>query len=77
MKERITQARQRILMVSLRGCKCPACGKHKGRSMSMCQKCYYALPADQQRALYRRIGEGYEEALTAAFVTLGKSKFLV
>jgi len=42
------------------------CERSKARGKSFCYRCYKALPRDMQRDLYRRIGEGYEEAFEAA-----------
>jgi len=42
------------------------CGRPKQRGRSMCFRCYYALPNDMRRALYRRMGSGYEAAYDAA-----------
>lgn len=38
------------------------CGRTKREMQSFCGKCYYALPQRVRRALYSRIGGGYEEA---------------
>lgn len=43
-----------------------ACGKTKQPKKSFCYRCYKALPRDMQRDLYRRIGNGYEEAFEEA-----------
>lgn len=42
------------------------CERPKWRGRSFCYNCYKSLPPDMQRALYRRIGEGYEEAYETA-----------
>ncbi|HEY7184331.1 MAG TPA: hypothetical protein VIC84_23045 [Blastocatellia bacterium] len=42
------------------------CGNAKGRKMSSYRSCYYKLPRQMQRNLYKRAGEGYEEAYDAA-----------
>lgn len=42
------------------------CGRPKRRHYSFCYRCYSALPGDMQKALYRRIGDGYEEAFEEA-----------
>lgn len=47
------------------------CGREKRRGETVCRRCYYALPAPYRRALYARIGEGYEEAYQAAVAHLG------
>lgn len=38
------------------------CGRVKRERQSFCGTCYRALPKDLQNRLYRRIGQGYEEA---------------
>ena len=40
--------------------------------MSFCVECCFELPASMRRALYRRFGEGYEEAYAAAVKRLIK-----
>jgi tRNA(Ile2) C34 agmatinyltransferase TiaS len=41
---------------------CPACNRQKDDFKSFCRRCYFALPEDMKKALYRRFGHGYEEA---------------
>jgi ribosomal protein L40E len=48
----------------LLGTTCKGCGGTKPSRMSHCRKCYFSLPKAMRRALYRRIGEGYEAAYT-------------
>lgn len=38
------------------------CGRKKLSGNSFCLTCYRALPRSAQLALYRHVGEGYEEA---------------
>ena len=45
---------------------CYGCGKEKRSKMSHCSKCYYRLPRRMQSDLYKRFGEGYEEAFEAS-----------
>jgi hypothetical protein len=47
------------------------CGQPKATKQTFCPKCYYSLPQAMQRALYRRMGEGYEEAYFRARERLG------
>ena len=42
------------------------CGNSKLRGNSFCYRCYKALPGDMQKAIYRSLGRGYEEAFEAA-----------
>lgn len=64
---------QRVLLLSmsLRGKTCPACGGFKRENNSLCSVCYHHCPAHIKRALYRKVGEGYEEAIDAAISSLG------
>lgn len=38
------------------------CGAKKESGQTFCKREYFALPQKKRRALYNRIGEGYEEA---------------
>jgi len=51
----------RDLWAELAGRVC-ACGAEKGVGKSLCLGCYRSLPTDLQQGLYRRMGEGYEQA---------------
>jgi len=55
----------RELHAELLGTKC-RCGRAKRSKQTFCFACYSALPLKTQRALYRRMGEGYEEAYAEA-----------
>lgn len=57
------------LLHELAGTTCH-CGREKRARETFCRGCYYALPAPYRRALYSRIGEGYEEAYAAAVEVL-------
>jgi hypothetical protein len=50
------------------------CGAKKGQKMSHCRSCYYKLPRKMQRDLYKRAGEGYEEAWDASVEYLKKER---
>ena len=56
---------QSFYLKELRSNEC-FCGKSKKRGYSFCTGDYLALPGDIQRALYKRIGEGYEQAYEEA-----------
>lgn len=60
------------LVEELGGTKCQ-CGRSKKRANTFCSKCFYSLPKDQQRALYKRLGDGYEEAYATAMESLNAS----
>jgi len=42
------------------------CGRPKKPRNTFCYQCYQALPAEMQKALYLRLGDGYEEAVDEA-----------
>ena len=46
----------------------PRCVCHKAKKprMAFCGDCFHGLPPAMQKALYRRIGSGFEEAYQAA-----------
>jgi len=50
------------------------CGRPKEPNNTFCGKCYWALGHNQRRALYKRFGEGYEEAYAAAAAFLDQLK---
>lgn len=60
----------RDLLRSLMSTICPACGNVKATRQTLCRKDYYALPPQTRKALYQRVGEGYEEAIAQAFDAL-------
>lgn len=49
------------LVRELRGVTC-RCGAPKVARQTFCKTCYAWLPRDLQQALYRLVGNGYEEA---------------
>ncbi|HEV8639407.1 MAG TPA: hypothetical protein VG370_34800 [Chloroflexota bacterium] len=46
------------------------CGRPKAHRQTFCKPCYFALPPPVRAALYRGIGEGYEEAYADAVAAL-------
>lgn len=64
----------KTLVQSLRSNTCPACGATKQASNSFCRSCYFELDAGSRRALYRKVGEGYEQAMAGALNELGVLK---
>jgi hypothetical protein len=56
---------QLLLIGELRGKTC-RCGKRKASGETFCRDCYFRLPPRMRQALYRGLGNGYEEAYTAA-----------
>ncbi len=65
----------RALVASLRSDFCPICQGHKQPSQTMCRRDYHRLPAATKRALYDRVGEGYEEAVAQAMAVLKTTAF--
>jgi len=43
-----------------------ACDRGKQSGKAFCFRCFKALPGDMQRALYKRVGQGFEEAYEEA-----------
>jgi hypothetical protein len=58
--------KRKTLLEDFLGTECSGCGGEKRSKMSHCSKCYYKLPKTMQAALYKRFGEGYEEAFEAS-----------
>ncbi len=54
-----------FLLKELKSNEC-ACGNNKKEGMSFCYSCYSSLPDDIQKDLYKRFGNGYEEAYNFA-----------
>lgn len=70
MSEERRSDAQRALIASLRGTRCPACEKRKYMGKSFCFSCWNRLPSALRQPLYRKFGEGYEEAHAAAMAAL-------
>lgn len=64
---------QQQLVNELAGETC-RCGKRKQRRQTFCKGCYFFLPRPMRKALYNRIGEGYETAYQAAADYLDQHK---
>jgi hypothetical protein len=64
----------RQLLASLKSDTCLGCGSSKIIRKTFCPYCYQQLSKQQQRALYDRIGHGYEEAVASALTTLKQHK---
>lgn len=47
------------------------CGAFKGPHRSFCHDCFKHLPYHLQGGLYKRFGQGYEQAFEAALEYLG------
>ena len=59
------------LIESLGSTVCPACGGPKNRGHTFCSRDYFTLTKQGRTALYQRVGDGYEEAFSAALKKLG------
>jgi hypothetical protein len=65
------------LIRSLMSITCPACGGPKRPRQTLCPHDYARLTVLQRRALYKRVGEGYEDALVDAMRKLGVSSLKI
>lgn len=65
------------LVRSLRSIRCPACGAMKKKRQTFCGDCYFKLPAQAQRDLYRGLEDGYESYVLRALRTLGVTRFIL
>ncbi|MCE5242476.1 MAG: phage protein GemA/Gp16 family protein [Syntrophobacteraceae bacterium] len=65
MAEGVDVRDQKFYLRELQSDQCQ-CGKSKGSGKSFCYSCWKKLPVDLQRPLYRRLGQGYEEAYEQA-----------
>jgi hypothetical protein len=63
-----------MILRSLSGTQCPACGGVKKSNQSLCFRDFRSLEQDMQRKLWRRVGAGYEEAFEAALEFLKLEK---
>lgn len=63
---------RRVLIGELMGTTC-RCGGPKNRAATFCRLCYYSLVPDLRSDLYKRIGEGYEDAYERACRVLDRS----
>jgi hypothetical protein len=52
-------------MQQLLGNEC-LCGREKREKNAFCYRCYRALPPEMQKALYRSMYDGYDEAFEEA-----------
>ena len=54
------------MLQSLKSSSCPACGGGKGARKSFCYRCFGLLPWVMKGDLYKRFGDGYEDAFDYA-----------
>jgi len=45
---------------------CPVCARAKPKNNAFCRACYFALPRVMRFSLWKRFGEGFEQAYLAA-----------
>lgn len=62
-------------MSELNGTVC-RCKRHKAARQTFCKVCYYALPIQIRRDLYKGVGEGYIEAYDAAVEHLTEGGYI-
>jgi predicted amidophosphoribosyltransferase len=58
------------LLLSLASDVCPMCGEKKQHKHTLCGGCFSQLPPEMGRALYKRLGSGYAEAVRDAMLHL-------
>jgi hypothetical protein len=63
------------LVTELAGSLC-RCGREKKKGNTFCRLCYFSLPRILQLKLYRKVGNGYEEAYQEAVECLKEIKVL-
>jgi hypothetical protein len=66
------QVERAALLQELIGRRC-RCGSDKAPRHTFCGRCYYALTLPTRRALYLKIGAGYEAAYTVAVEILTRA----
>lgn len=66
----ITPERRLAILKSLGSITCESCEGKKQPRMSHCRKCYFGLHPDTRHALYRKFGNGYEEAFERSLAEL-------
>ena len=66
--------KKRSVLEDFLGTECAGCGAVKRPRMSHCAGCYHRLPKKMQSELYRRFGQGYEEAFAASVEWLRKNQ---
>lgn len=70
----LTESGDRRIWREYMGLECAVCEKKKSKAQSFCSSCYYKLPEGMRKSLYRRFGDGYEEAYEEAIDELGGRK---
>ncbi len=76
-KDPLKDITDQVLVRSLRSHVCPACRGLKRAWNTLCPGCYRSLPYGLRMDLYNRLGQGYREAIQAAFARLEKTVFFV
>lgn len=61
-----TDLTSEVLFKSLQSDVCPACSAKKLPKHTFCGNDYYRLPVPARRALYNRLGRGYDAAVKTA-----------
>ncbi len=65
----MTAVKLKEIIDELMGTKC-RCGANKKTQNTFCGVCFHKLPKPMKYALYKRVGDGYEEAYLAAVAHL-------
>lgn len=71
----VPQVSDSDLVISLRSVTCPMCGGVKNAGQTTCRGCYSHLTYPEKQALYRRLGNGYSEAVHEAMFRLHVGTF--
>lgn len=66
----LTRSDRLEILESLASRTCGGCGALKKPKQSHCSKCYYRLPPQMRRDLYKSFGQGYEEAYVKSLLFL-------
>jgi hypothetical protein len=66
----VSPERRLEILDSLRSVKCEGCGGKKQAAQSHCKRCYFKLSAALRLSLYKRFGNGYEEAFEESLLVL-------
>lgn len=65
-KDLIAEPKVKFYLDALSSSRC-FCGESKKRGHSVCKNCFLKLPRHLQKALYQKIGHGYEQAHDRAY----------
>lgn len=67
----------KAVWLDFKGTVCAACGNEKRQHHSFCHRCFFFLPRNLKYDLYRRFGDGYEQAFRDALDWLREHPYRV